>query len=230
MSKKRTTIKRGAFKTYLPFAIIAAVLLIVLGIGTWLYQSALRTEGPARAALIGAPGAAPPRAHGPANAPVTLEEFGDYQCPPCGTLYPEMVKIEAEYGDRLRLIYRHYPHPAVHPNALLAAHAAEAAGFQDHFWQMHDQLYRNQTVWSRAGDPRPLFIEYARGIGLDADRFVRDMDSAEADARIVADHERAKSLGIETTPTILLNGQRLPPATTDLRSAINEALKMQQQQ
>ena len=226
MSKRREP-KQTPSKSFLPFIIIAVVLVAVVAAGLWLWRAA---RGPASAGAVatGAPGAQPPRTLGHAGAPLVLEEFGDYQCPPCGQYYPEVEKLREEYGDKLRLVFRHYPLTQAHPNALLAAHAAEAAGLQAHFWEMHDRIYRNQREWSKAADPRAIFETYARALSLDAARFARDMNSTEVDARIVADHERAKSLGVTSTPTFFLNGRELPAAKlqtpADLRTALDAAL------
>ena len=91
------------------------------------------------------------------SSPVIIEEYGDYQCPPCGQLYPELKQIETEYGDQVKIVFRHFPLMKMHKNALLAAHAAEAARNQNKFWEMHDRLYRNQKEWSELADPRPVF-------------------------------------------------------------------------
>ena len=228
MSKKQ--VRRGSKKaaaspkrSWLPFALIGAVLLVAVVAGVWMMRSA-RT--PVSSVAEGLSGANPPHSSGSASAPVTLEEFGDYQCPPCGAIYPELEKIKADYGDRLRLIFRQFPLTRIHPNALAAAHAAEAAALQGKFWQMHDQLYRNQKMWENSPDARTHFSNFARAIGLDAERFARDLDSEEVDKRVVADHERAKSLGVDGTPAFFLNGRKLPPSQTgkDVRAAIDDAL------
>jgi protein-disulfide isomerase len=95
---------------------------------------------------------------------------------------------------------------------------------------MHDQLYRNQKAWENSGDARTLFATYARNIGLDADRFGRDSNDEQVDKRIVADHERGKSLGVDGTPAFFLNGRKLPPAQTgkDVRTAIDNVLNGKQ--
>ena len=235
MSKKqaaRQKAKKGAAAaaaakrpSWLPLAIIGGVLLVAVVAGVWFMRST--QEAPVLSVAAGAPGANPPQAKGSANAPVTIEEFGDYQCPPCGALYPELEKIKADYGDRVRLIFRHYPLVRIHPNALAAAHAAEAAGLQGKFWEMHDQLYRGQKAWSGSGNAQGAFAAYARNIGLDAERFARDMNGDETDKRIVADHERARSLGVDSTPVVFVNGRKLPSnaqTAKDVRAAIDEAL------
>lgn len=228
MSKKRTTKKSELAKSYLPFVIIGVVLLAAVASGVWLLRTSLKEAGATGTVAGGAPGAQPPHTSGGANARVTLEEFGDYQCPSCGVIYPEVEKIKSDYGDRLRFIFRPFPLTNAHANALVATHAAEAAGLQDKFWQMHDELYRNQKEWAKSGNARTIFESYARSIGLDLARFTRDMDGADVDARTVADHERGESLGVMGTPAFFLNGQPLPtnkPLTgADLRAAIDAAL------
>lgn len=225
---KRSPSGRAQPRSWLPLAIIGGVLTLAVGAGAWFMRS---SPAPAVGVAQGSPGANPPQATGGASAPVTLEEFGDYQCPPCGAVYPDLEKIKADYGDRVRLIFRHFPLTRIHPNALVAAHAAEAAGLQGKFWEMHDQLYRNQKSWEKSGDARVIFSTYARNLGLDAERFARDLNGEEADQRVVADHERARSLGVKGTPTFFLNGRELPSTTLtgkDLRAAIDDALNGQQ--
>jgi protein-disulfide isomerase len=157
------------------------------------------------------PGATPPHVRGAANARITLEEFGDYQCPPCGALFRELKKIEGEYHDRLRLIFRHYPITDRHKHALIAAHAAEAAGLQNKYWEMHDRLYETQADWAEAENAREIFIKYASELGLDVERFKRDLDNPASDARIEADRQRAQALGVQGTPTLFVNGRQLKP-------------------
>jgi protein-disulfide isomerase len=169
---------------------------------------------------------------GPASAPVTLEEFGDYQCPPCGALFRELQKVESEYGDKLRFIFRHYPITERHKNALVAAHAAEAAGLQNKYWEMHDRLYDKQLEWAESDDARTIFINYARDLKLDAERFTRDMDAPQLDARIAADRQRAQSLGVIGTPTLFVNGRQLKAEAMTpelIRKAIDYMLSQKQQ-
>jgi protein-disulfide isomerase len=213
-------------KNYLPLAIIGLVLVAAVATGAWLWRSSTRHT--AGAVATGAPGAQPARAEGPEGAPLVLEEFGDYQCPPCGQYFPEVERLKSEYGDRLRLVFRHFPLTQAHPHALTAAHAAEAAGLQGKFWEMHRQLYQNQSVWSKAAEPRALFASYAQAVGLDVERFRRDMDGAETDARVVADHARGRSLGVTGTPSFFLNGREIEAnklkSPADLRAALEAAL------
>ena len=201
-------------KRYLPFAIIAIVFLGALGAGLALYRSARNPQTPTTPQQ--SPANAPnmfesfsPHVRGGSNAPVTLEEYGDYQCPPCGALHPELRRIEAEYGQRLRFVFRQFPLPMVHPHALIAANAAEAAGLQGRFWEMHDRLYENQSKWSPEMDPRPLFINYARDIGLDVNRFINDMNGQQVTAHVTSDRLRGRSVGVTGTPTLFVNGRMM---------------------
>ncbi len=211
-----------------PFVIIAFVLLAAAAGGAWLLYAARGAASPVGTLANGTPGAQPAHASGPEGAPLTLEEFGDYQCPSCGSFYSEVEKLRTEHGDKLHFIFRQYPLTQAHQHALTAAHAAEAAGLQNRFWEMHEQLFRNQRDWAKAAAPQSVFENYARAAGLDVARFTRDMNSAEVDARIVADHERAKSVGITSTPTFFLNGRELPASKlqtpADLRTALAAAL------
>jgi Protein-disulfide isomerase len=111
---------------------------------------------------------------------------------------------------------------------LEAAYAAEAAGLQGRYWEMHDLLYKEQANWSNAPDAKQLFVSYAKILGLEMDRFETDMAGPTAKARVTADQERGKSLGVNSTPSIFINNQGLPPKSlnpTALRAAIEEALK-----
>jgi formate-nitrite transporter family protein len=161
------------------------------------------------------------------SSPVVLEEYGDYQCPPCGQLYPELKQIEHEYGEQVQIVFHHFPLTKMHKNALAAAHAAEAARNQNKFWEMHDRLYRNQKEWADQEDPRPTFISYARQLNLKVDQFTSDMDSNLVDQRISADVSRGTVAGVTGTPTVFIDGLMLRyEATTPegLRKGINAML------
>src|SRR5439155_7092409 len=127
---------------------------------------------------------------GPADATVTLEEFGDFQCPACRTLAGAINQLEQNYAPRLRVTFRHFPLVS-HKHAREAALASEAAGLQGRFWQMHDLLYREQSVWSKAPEVRILFNAYAGMLGLNIDRFKKDMESEETKARVASDEQKA---------------------------------------
>ena len=215
-------------RRFVPFIIVTLVGFITVGAGTMPY----RAKRPVALIIseeksIGKENQEPTHVRGPAQAPVTLEEFGDFQCPPCGMISGPLLEIEKDYGLKLRVIFRNFPFPN-HQHALEAAYAAEAAGLQGRYWEMHDLLYKEQANWSNAPDVKQLFVSYAKILGLEMDRFETDMAGPTAKARVTADQERGKSLGVNATPSIFINNQGLPPKSlnpTALRAAIEEALK-----
>jgi protein-disulfide isomerase len=216
-------------RRYLPFAIIGAVLLIGSASALLLFRSKYSST-PIKIAA-GKPGAEPAHIRGAANARVTLEEFGDFQCPPCGLLAATLLKVEHDYGTRVRVVFRQFP-LGMHAHALTAACAAEAAGLQGRFWEMHDLLFQNAENWSKES-PRPfrrvipnagpvappdetatsvraIFAGYAATLGLDVERFKKDMDTEEVKARIKLDQERGASIGVDRTPILLIDGIEIP--------------------
>ena len=218
-------------KRSLPFVIIVLVLLAGAA-AAWLFMRSSRPTGPPANTSAGgtdAPGALPPHIRGNPNASVTLEEFGDFECPTCGNYSAELKKIEGEYGDRLRVVFREYPlYPTPHKHALIAAQAAEAAGLQGRFWEMHDKLYENQKAWSEATDVMPSFIDYAKQIGIDLDRFSRDLSGEVVAARIFQDGRRAHALGVSVTPTFFINNKEAKGDAwkpEGVREMINQALR-----
>ena len=190
---------------YRPFLIIALVLLVAAAGTALLLKSNQRISSPP------SDNQAPdnPNKNSSANTVVTLEEYGDYQCPPCGQMHPTLKKLKQEYGPNLNLIFRNLPLTKVHPNALAAAQAAEAARIQNRFWEMHDLLYENQNLWKDDVNPRSIFVQFAKDLGLNTWEFTRDMDGKQIQMRIEADQDAAAKQGIEGTPTILINGRQL---------------------
>ncbi|HMJ04660.1 MAG TPA: thioredoxin domain-containing protein [Chthoniobacterales bacterium] len=216
-------------KRFLPFILIFGVGLLAFGAGTMLYRA---HQEPVSAPIPGElastnPGAKPPHIRGTPDAPVVLEEFGDLQCPPCAILAMGLKAIERDYSGRVRVIFRHFP-LAMHPHAVEAAQAAEAAGMQGHFWEMTDLLYENQASWSKGPAVQPFFEEYARKLGLDLERFKADQPKQSTLARIGLDNQRGASLGVSATPTLFVNNQRVPQQSMNdagLRAALDAALE-----
>jgi protein-disulfide isomerase len=214
-------------KRYLPFVIVLGVALVTLGSGAVLY----RAKRPQVKNIPDSPSVATQKdasAHvrGKPDAPVTLEEFGDFQCPPCGQFAGFAEELLKEYDSRLRVVFRNFPLPG-HEHAREAALAAEAAGFQGKFWEMHDTLYREQTSWSKAPNTRELFESYALTLGLNMEQFKKDMDSDKAKERVDSDHALGDSLGIKVTPTLFINKRAMEPQEKNpegVRGAINAAL------
>ena len=140
---------------------------------------------------------------GPADAPVTLLEYGDYECPYCGAAYPIVKEVQARIGDRLRFVFRNFPITTSHPHAEQAAEAAEAAAAQGSFWRMHDVLYENQKRL-RDEDLRT----YAKQVGLDLDVFDRELAEHVHAARVQEDFMSGVRSGVNGTPTFYVNGAR----------------------
>jgi Na+/H+ antiporter NhaA len=140
---------------------------------------------------------------GPADGQVTLVEYGDFECPHCGQAEPVIRDLVETFGHDLRFVFRHLPLDDVHEHAALAAEAAEAAGAQGRFWEMHDLLYAHQDALT-VDD----FLAYARQLGLDEDRFFDDLDSRRFALRVARDVQSADASGVAGTPTFFINGRR----------------------
>ena len=140
---------------------------------------------------------------GPSGAAVTLLEYGDYECPYCGAAYPIVKQVQETMDDRLRFVFRNFPITTAHPHAELAAEAAEAAGAQGKFWPMHDLLYENQQQLE-ADD----LVTYADRLGLDVDRFQRDLTEHTYAPRVRDDFMSGVRSGVNGTPTFYIDGVR----------------------
>jgi protein-disulfide isomerase len=140
---------------------------------------------------------------GAASAPVTLVEYGDYECPYCGQAHPIVKAIQQQVGDRLRFVFRNFPLANMHPHAQHAAEAAEAAGALGNFWPMHDLLYENQEVLEDDD-----LLQYAAALGLDAERFRGDLVRHVHASRVREDFLSGARSGVNGTPTFFLNGVR----------------------
>lgn len=228
-------------KRFLPFLIIAAVALLTVGLATAVYRTKTgdqptsprpTSDQPAPVAGIGvspAPSEAPEdsnfHARGPRKAPVTLVVYGDFQCPSCAAVSQGVDELQKQYEGKMRVIFHEFP-LEMHRHAVEAAMAAEAAGLQGKFWEMHDMLYKNQTVWGEATSAGFLFESYAVAIGLDVERFKADRVADNVRARVVADAAEGAARGVKVTPTIFINGVALKAGFTKdkLKETIEAAL------
>jgi protein-disulfide isomerase len=177
------------------------------------------------------PGPDPDKAHeipvggspvkGPENAPVTIVEFSDYQCPFCARSEPVVAQVVREYGDKVRFVYKHFPLVSIHPRALPAALAAAAADRQGKFWEMHEVLFANQ----RALQSEQL-KGYAERLGLDVQKFEADLQAPETRKLVQDDVRLAQQLGVRGTPTVFVNGKLLRDRTPEgFKQAIDLLLK-----
>ena len=157
-------------------------------------------------------------AQGPADAPVTLVEYGDFQCPHCARAHPVVQEIQRRLGDRLRFVFRHFPLTEIHPQAQHAAQAAESAGAQlgdEGFWRMHDAIFEHQQDSRTALSDRHL-ARYAAEVGVDAEALLRDLASDAHVERIQADFSGGVRSGVNGTPTFFVNGARFDGDWTDV--------------
>jgi protein-disulfide isomerase len=157
---------------------------------------------------------------GAANAPVTLVEYGDYECPYCGEAYPVVKALQERLGDQMRFVFRNFPLSQAHPHAEHAAGAAEAAGAQGKFWEMHDLLYENQDALEDED-----LVRYAKALHVDAARFIKEMEAHHYAERVRADFGSGVKSGVNGTPTFFINGVRHdgPFDLASLTAAIEEA-------
>lgn len=156
---------------------------------------------------------------GTIDAPVVFLEYGDYQCPHCLQAHSIVGELQERIGDRISFVYRHFPIRSSHPRAQYAAEAAEAAGAQGKFWEMHDLLFKNQDALSDAN-----LIEYAEQIGLDKDMFQRDLEGGRFKDRVDEDYRSGERSGVNGTPTFYINGKRYD-GPWDIESLVEEIEK-----
>jgi protein-disulfide isomerase len=142
-------------------------------------------------------------AQGLATAPVTLLEYGDYQCPYCGAAYPIVKEVQKRLGGQLRFVFRNFPLAKMHPHATLAAEAAEVVGALGHFWEMHDMLYEHQSALAEAD-----LVGYAGKLGVDRGKFSTELRRPAYAERVREDFASGVRSGVNGTPTFYINGVR----------------------
>ena len=157
------------------------------------------------------------------NSKVTLIEYSDFQCPACGAYYPVIKQLEKDFPT-LNIVYRHFPLPQ-HSNARIASQVAEAAGAQGKFWEMHDLLFENQSIWSEEKNPAGIFEAYAKKLGLNLDKFRTDANAQAGKTKIDADVQSGDK-EITGTPTFFLNNKKIenPRGYDEFRSVIEKAI------
>jgi protein-disulfide isomerase len=212
-------------KTNAPLLIIGAVLVIAIMVGLGMNGCGKSTAGTnnsnstpkptastqTKGLANASPGANPPNSSGSPSAAVTIEEFADFQCPQCGAKHPVMNEIKSLYGSRIHFIFRDFPLsiPA-HDKSYEAAVAAEAAGMQGKFWDMQNMLFSNQQAWTAAPTYKAIWKEYATKIGLDVPKWEADMTGLQAKSRVDQDLQRGRSAGVNSTPSLFINGNSVP--------------------
>jgi protein-disulfide isomerase len=172
----------------------------------------LKKSGPAMRVMMDAPRttvalAPTDPAQGAASAPVTIVEYSDFQCPFCQRVMPTIKQLRTQYGDKVRVVWKDFPLTQVHPQAFVAAQAGNCAQEQGKFWELHDQLFANQ----QALQPDNL-KKYAAAVGMDAAKFNACLDSAKFEARVQASMAEGGKLGVQSTPTVFINGRMVSGA------------------
>ena len=186
--------------------IIGFVTLALIGLGVYLLGSGESEEGQvAGTASTDVLLSNTNHTQGDPQAPVKIVEFADFQCPACATAYPIVKNVLSQNQNKVYFVFRHYPLSS-HKNAKVAARAAEAAANQDKFWQMYDLLFENQKDWAEASDAKDKFEEYAEKIGLDLQKYNEDL--ASVDKAIEQDYADGNKVGVNSTPTFFINGQK----------------------
>lgn len=143
---------------------------------------------------------------GEATASVKIVEFGDFQCPSCAAAEPILKKILSDYPSKIYFVFRNYPLP-IHNNSKTAAQAAEAASDQGKYWEMHDKIYENQTIWAESKDAQNIFEGYAKDLNLDMQKYKNDFGNDKN--RIAEDYALGNKLGVDSTPTFFINGTKV---------------------
>lgn len=204
-----------------------ALVAIVGGILLWAMQpKALPVTDPVDGSLLIREGS---HSTGKIDAKVQIVEFGDYQCPACAAVHPIIKRVLEEYKDNseVTFVFRNFP-LSIHPNARISAQAAESAGSQGKFWEMHDMIYENQGEWSDVKNPIDIFVGYAEKIGLDTDKFKTEVKNSQYSAIISADYKDGEELGVDSTPTFFVNGVKFGNGVSSyeaFKTKIDELLK-----
>jgi protein-disulfide isomerase len=196
-----------------------SLLLLLAVAGLYLFTGAAASET-ARTP----PPTADDISFGPAEAPLTVIEYSDFQCPFCAEYATILATLREKYGDRVRFVFRNYP-LANHQYATIAAKAAYAASLQGKFWEMHDLLFENQAEWAESDDPRPYLNAYAESLGLDLDRFHADADAQSTTDFIERQATAGKRGGVSHTPWLVIGDTVvLPRSLEEFEKLIQEAL------
>jgi protein-disulfide isomerase len=189
-------------------AVLAAIVLVFVGIVAFSGKKDNSSSSAKNTAAV------TQHIMGNQESKVTLVEYGDYQCPYCEQYYTTVKQVSEANKDKIKFQFRNFPLNNVHQNAFAAARAAEAAGLQNKFWEMHDMLYEsvNWQIWTRQGAPQNSFNEYAQTLGLDVTKFKADFASEKVNDMINADMAEGNRLGITGTPAFFLNGKQIQVA------------------
>ena len=220
-SKKKT--RSETFKKYSIW--IGGLVLIILAIGglMWLVSQPTTTQNET---VNIAPISKRDISEGDKNAKVTLVEYADFQCPACAAYHPIVTQLLESYKGKIFYTYRMFPLTQVHPNSHISAQAAYAAFKQGAFFTYDDQLYNNQKDWADQQDPSNIFVDYAKALKLDVNKFKTEMNSDEAKKYVNDSEQEALSEGMNATPTFIVNGNKItnPAGLEEFKKIIDNEL------
>jgi protein-disulfide isomerase len=186
------------------------VFFVILGLIVWGLEVAMNKPVTSSILMAPAPVSSTDHVSGPADAPVTLIEYGDFECPACAIYAGFVERLMTEASTTVRVVFRHFPLPQ-HANAPMTAQASEAAAMQGKFWEMYKLLYAGQSTWESQSDAdaRQTIDGYAQNIGLDMIKFKADIDSNAAKSAVATDQADGNRIGIDQTPTFFINGKAI---------------------
>lgn len=161
---------------------------------------------------------------GKKDSKVILVEYGDFQCPGCGKAHTTIKAVTEKYKDQVAFVFRNFPLTGIHPNAKAASAAAEAAGLQNKYWEMHNKLYENQSAWESLGasERSDFFADYAKDLELNVTTFKSDMASQKVNQKINFDLAIGKKIGVSSTPTLFLNGKAVDQDTWSVQAKLDQ--------
>lgn len=185
---------------------IGLVVVVIIGGGIWAYNASQKPVQPTVDPKLLTTADSHTTETGTRTYAVTIVEFGDYQCPACAYAEPIMEKILKD-NPQVKLVFRNFPLP-MHEFSDLAAEAAEAAGAQGKFWEMHNAIYANQEIWVKMSTPLDAFAEMAKQLNLDVEKFKQDVQNKKFADRINKDRQDGIALGVQGTPSLFINGRQ----------------------
>ena len=203
------------------FAILIVIGALIWGLGQFLNKTS--TENPTSSVNTIIPS---DQIKWNREAKVVLIEYSDFQCPACAAYYSVLKQVAADFKSDVAFVYRHFPLRQIHQNSELAVRAAEAAGKQGKFWEMHDLLFENQKEWSSEKNAGQFFVRYAESLSLNTTQFETDINSSEINDKVNNDYQSGVSFSVNATPTFFLNGEKLqnPRTYDEFKSLLEKAL------
>jgi len=186
------------------------IIAILIG-GLWLLITAVNNSpSPSEPAQVNLPEVSKEDfVKGDPKARVTLVEYSDFQCPACRLYFPDVKQLEKDFGNKLFVVFRIFPLIQTHQNSMIASQTAYAANLQGKFWEMHDLLFENQSDWSDSKSARDIFIGYAKGLGMNLDKFKTDLDAVSTKEFVTNQLDKVVALGLNSTPTFFVNGTHI---------------------